>query len=35
MECFSPLLDSGTELAGCNIKLVVEGPTDRVLNANP
>ena len=35
VECFSPLLDSGTELASCNIKLVVEGPTDRVLNTNP
>ena len=35
VECFSPPLDSGTELASCNIKLVVEGPTDRVLNTNP
>lgn len=35
VECFPPLLDSGTELASCNIKLVVEGPTDRVLNTNP
>lgn len=35
VECFPPLLDSGTELASCNIKLVVEGPTDRILNTNP